>query len=167
MDRPNENWRGPASPRHSRERSAGALRRKANPMSFASSLASPAVNGLRSVGGAIASPGLRAMAKTVGVILGAGILAAGHQIAYEEGRSLIHAIQVNGGRRRHLNTQMTLALVNSGLPLPLQDKLRRSRNAVNSGLAMLTDEKNPLLPDHHAILRSTIAQVTQGDFPTE
>jgi hypothetical protein len=133
-------------------------------MSFAASLATPVTAGLKSAGGLIQSPTLRTMARTIGVILGAGVLAAGHQIAYEEGRGLIHNMRTGTVRRRQQNTTLLLVLMNSGLPLELQDRLRRSRDVVRAGLAMLADEKAKLPPEHHAIIHAALMKTTQGEL---
>jgi hypothetical protein len=127
-------------------------------MSFASSTAGPAMNLLR--GGS-----LRSMAKAVGVIVGAGLIGATYQIAHDEGRSLIHTMRITGAHRRQRNEQIMLALMNSKLPIELQSKLFRSRDAFRVGMRMLADEDLP--PADHAIIHATLTSVTSTEVQAE
>jgi hypothetical protein len=107
------------------------------------------------------------MARAVGVVLGAGMLAASYQIACEEGRVIIQNLRVGAAQRRARNTAITLALMNSGLPLELQARLRRKRDVVRAGLAMLADDKDKLPPEHHTIIHGALTTVIQGESRQE
>jgi hypothetical protein len=132
-------------------------------MSFASSLAAPANMGLKTARGLLQTPSLRSMARAVGVIMGAGMLAASYQIAYEEGRVAIQHLRAGSAHRRARNTAITLALINSSLPLELQDKLRRSHDVVRAGLAMLVNDKEKLSPEYRSIIHAALTKVSQGE----
>jgi hypothetical protein len=132
-------------------------------MSFASSLAVPANLGLKTARGFLRTPNLRSMANAVGVVMGAGMLAASYQIAYEDGREIIQNLRAASAQRRARDTAIILDLMNSELPLELQDKLRRSRDVVRTGMAMLANEREKLTPQHHAIIHTALTKVTHGE----
>jgi hypothetical protein len=136
-------------------------------MSFASSLAVPANMGLKTARSLMQTPNLGSMARAIGIVLGAGMLAASHQIAYEEGRLAIANLRNASGHRRARNTALTLALMNSGFPLELQDRLRRSRDAIGFGLAMLTDERALLTTEQRNILHDVLTRITHGEMSLE
>jgi hypothetical protein len=52
--------------------------------------------------------------------------------------------------------------MNTTLPLELQDKLRRSRDAIQTGMALLTSQT--LSSDSHQIILAALTKVSQGDF---
>ena len=65
------------------------------------------------------------MANAVGVVVGAGMLAAGYQLAYEEGRQIIGNLRNNAAVRRIArNDAVVLALMSTELPLQAQDSSR-------------------------------------------
>jgi hypothetical protein len=126
-------------------------------MSF-SSLNSPATNGAR---GLIRGRSLPAMAKAVGVVAGAGMLAASYQILYEEGRGLVGSIRSNATQRHNRNDAVSLVLLTTELPLPAQDKIRRSRDAFRAAMALATDPSTP--ENYRAILRDALSRLVNRD----
>lgn len=131
-------------------------------MSFASSLASPLTGGVQAIRTAGAGPVLRTMARSVGAVAGAGILAASYQIAYEEGRQIIQNMRVGAARRRERNIQLTLALMKTGLPIEIQDSIRRARDGIGASVRMMTDQQ--LQPVHRDILHTATSQVLRGEI---
>jgi hypothetical protein len=126
-------------------------------MSF-SSFSSPAMNGARRL---IRGRSLLAMAQAVGVVAGAGMLAASYQILYEEGRGWIGSIRAKATQRRNRNDAVSLVLLNTELPLPAQDKIRRSRDAFRAAMALATD---PSTPEHYrTILREALSRLVNRD----
>ena len=130
-------------------------------MSITSTVFAPASLAISSAKGLLRGSSLQSMARALGVAVGAVTLAASYQIAYEEGRTLVQDVRAGSARRRAHNTALLLVLMNSALPLELQDKLRRSRDAVQAGMALLTSQT--LSSDNHQIILAALTKVTQGD----
>ena len=130
-------------------------------MSLTSSVVTPAGMAIKSAGNLLRGTSLPSMARAVGVALGAGLLAASYQIAYEEGRGLIHNMRVNAAHRRNRNDMILLVLLNSTLPVELQIRLLGSRDVFQLGMRMLTEET--LLPEHHQIIHATLTRITNGE----
>lgn len=119
-------------------------------MSFTSSL---------STRGLVGGLALSSMVRSIGLVLGAGALAATYQLAVEEGRSVITNIRANTKNRHDRNAFVLLTLMNTDFPVELQDRIRRDRDAMRTGIAMLTDTVNPLIPEHALILRQTLSRL--------
>ncbi len=131
-------------------------------MSLTSPLAAPANVGIPSARGLLRGGSLLSMARALGVVLGAGLLAASYQFAYEESRMVVHNIRIAGARRRARNDALMLLLLSSPLPIGLQEKLRRSRDAVNASMRLLT---SPALPrDQHAIIHAALTRIISGEL---
>ncbi len=125
-------------------------------MSLTSSLAAPVNVGIRSAHGLLRGGSLQSMARAVGVVLGAGILAASYQLAYDEGRTLIQSMRMQSAHRRARNEAILLALLETKLPLEMQDRLRRSRDVMARCMQLLT---NAQLPEgHHAIIHDALTK---------
>jgi hypothetical protein len=90
-------------------------------MSFASSLAVPASSVLSNARALLRGGSLRSMANAVGVVVGAGMLAAGYQLAYEEGRQIIGNLRNNAAVRRARNDAVVLALMRAAPATPNDD----------------------------------------------
>jgi hypothetical protein len=138
----------------------GAYLAKGIPMSITSTVFTPASRAISSAKGLLRGSSLQSMARALGVAVGAVTLAASYQIAYEEGRTLVQNVRAGSARRRARNTSLLLLLMNSGLPLELQDKLRRSRDAVQTGMALMTSQT--LSSDNHQIILAALTKVSQG-----
>jgi hypothetical protein len=109
-------------------------------MSFASAALAPANYAARSAGNMIrGTVSIPAMARAVGVVVTASVLAASYQIAVDEGRQIITGLRSSSALRRARNDAALLLLLNSSLPIELKDKLRRARDVVKTGMAMLTN----------------------------
>ena len=104
---------------------------------------------------------LRSMANAVGVVVGAGMLAAGYQIAYEEGRQIIGNVRNNAAVRRARNDAVVLALMSTELPLQVQDSIRRSRDALRTAMKSVTDEGTP--ENHRLIIREALGRLVKSE----
>jgi len=103
------------------------------------------------------------MARAVGVVLGAGILAASYQLAYEEGRTIVHNVRVASAQRRARNEAILLALMGTELPFEMQDRLRRSRNVVNTAFEWMTRADFPV--EHRPHLQGVLNKVIGPEEP--
>ncbi len=130
-------------------------------MSFASSLAAPASSVLSSARALLRGGSLRSMANAVGVVVGAGVLAAGYQIAYEEGRQIIGNVRNNAALRRARNDAVVLALLSTELPLQAQDSIRRSRDALRTAIKLVTDEGTP--ENYRLIIREALGRLVKNE----
>jgi hypothetical protein len=101
------------------------------------------------------------MANAVGVVLGAGVLAAGYQIAYEEGRQIIGNVRNNAALRRARNDAVVLALLSTELPLQAQDSIRRSRDALRTAIKLVTDEGTP--ENYRLIIREALGRLVKNE----
>jgi len=126
-------------------------------MSLTSSLAAPVNVGIRSAHGLLRGGSLQSMARAVGIVLGAGILAASYQLAYDEGRTLIQGMRMQTAHRRARNEAVLLALLETKLPIELQDQLRRSRDVVSRCMQLLTNAQLP--ENHHTIIHGVLTKV--------
>jgi hypothetical protein len=113
--------------------------------------------GIRSASDLLHGRTLPSMARAVGVVLGAGILAASYQLAYEEGRTIIHNVRVASAHRRQRNEAILLALLSTTVPVEMQDRLRRSRDVVSTAFAWMTRADFPI--EHRTVLRDTLSKV--------
>ena len=125
-------------------------------MSLTSSLAAPINVGVRSANGLLRGGSLQSMARAVGVVLGAGLLAASYQLALDEGRTLIQGMRMRSAHRHTRNEAVLLALLETKLPVELQDHLRRSRDVVARCMQLLTNGQLP--EDHHAIIHGALTK---------
>jgi hypothetical protein len=123
-------------------------------MFFASPPAGSGGVGMRSAGRLLRAGSLSSMARAVGVMLGAGLLAASYHVAYEEGRAFFDALRTNGARRRNRNDAVLLVLMATELPLPAQDRIRRSRDAFRAAMALVTDLNTP--EQYRTIIRTAL-----------
>lgn len=94
------------------------------------------------------------------IVMTAAALATATQVLTEETRGWISNLRGNGSQRRQRNSAMVLLMSETGLPLSVQDKLRRSRDVCASAMALLTDPNAPLSMEHHTELRACLARVT-------
>jgi hypothetical protein len=99
------------------------------------------------------------MARGLGVALGAGVLAASYQLAHDEGRQMIANLRNGAAQRRARNEAVVLTLIATDLPIQVQDSIRRSRDALRTTMALVTDEATP--PQHRETLRNALASLTQ------
>lgn len=110
--------------------------------------------------GLFAGSTVRSAARNVGIIAGAGALAAAYQICYEEGKSVIHNMRATSATRHARNDVISLHLVKSGLPLDLQEHLRKSRDVFRTAMRIISDEN--IAQEHrdtlHALLMKLIMQ---------
>ena len=130
-------------------------------MSLTSSLPTLANVGIRSASDLLRGRTFPSMARAVGVVLGAGLLAASYQLAYEEGRTIIHNVSVASVQRRARNEAILLALMGTPLPFEMQDRLRRSRNVVSTAFEWMTRADFPA--EHRALLQGTLNKVIGPD----
>lgn len=130
-------------------------------MSFASSLAVPASSVLSNARALLRGGSLRSMANAVGVVVGAGMLAAGYQLAYEEGRQIIGNLRNNAAVRRARNDAVVLALMSTELPLQAQDSIRRSRDAVRTAMKLVTDEGTP--ENDRLMIREVLGRLVRNE----
>ena len=103
-----------------------------------------------------------AMARAVGVVLTASVLAAGYQIAVDEGRLFINGLRSSSALRRARNDAALLLLMNSELPIELKDKLRRARNVFRTGMAMLTDPA--IAQEDRQIIHAMLTEIVNGNL---
>ncbi len=101
------------------------------------------------------------MANAVGVVVGAGMLAAGYQLAYEEGRQIIGNLRNNAAVRRARNDAVVLALMSTELPLQAQDSIRRSRDAVRTAMKLVTDEGTP--ENDRLMIREVLGRLVRNE----
>jgi hypothetical protein len=99
------------------------------------------------------------MAHAVGVVAGAGLLAAGYQIAYEEGRQVIHNVRTSSAQRRARNEAVVLALFDTDLPGPALNSIRQSRNALDAAMALAIDPATP--EEHRTAIRTALKRLTR------
>lgn len=130
-------------------------------MSFASSLATPAVAVVGSARALLRGGSLHSMARAVGVVVGAGVLAASYQIAYDEGRQVITNLRSAGQQRRARNDVVALALMSTELPLQAQDSIRRSRDALRTAIRLVTDEATP--ENYRLIIREALGRLVKNE----
>ena len=130
-------------------------------MSLTSSLPTLANVGIRSASDVLRGRTLHSMARAVGVVLGAGLMAAVYQFSYEESRQLVHNMRQNGAYRRARNDRLMLVVLNSKLPIEMQEALRRSRDVVRACQKLLTHPALP--PEHHAIIHAALTQLITGE----
>jgi hypothetical protein len=97
------------------------------------------------------------MARAFGVVAGAGLLAAGYQIAYEEGRQVIHNMRSSSAQRRARNDTVMLTLLATDLPVQAQEGIRRSRDALRAAIALATDPATP--EEHRKTLRTALGRL--------
>ena len=128
-------------------------------MSFATSLAVPA-SVLSYARNLLRGGSLRSMVNAVGVVVGAGMLAAGYQIAYEEGRQIIGNLRNNAAARRARNDAVVLTLMSTELPLQAQDSIRRSRDALRTAMKLVTDERTP--ENYRLIIREALGRLVKN-----
>ncbi len=128
-------------------------------MSFATSLAVPA-SVLSYARNLLRGGSLRSMVNAVGVVVGAGMLAAGYQIAYEEGRQIIGNLRNNAAARRARNDAVVLTLMSTELPLRAQDSIRRSRDALRTAMKLVTDERTP--ENYRLIIREALGRLVKN-----
>jgi hypothetical protein len=100
------------------------------------------------------------MVNAVGVVVGAGMLAAGYQIAYEEGRQIIGNLRNNAAARRARNDAVVLTLMSTELPLRAQDSIRRSRDALRTAMKLVTDERTP--ENYRLIIREALGRLVKN-----
>jgi hypothetical protein len=133
------------------------------PMSFTASTL-PSRMGSPTARSLMRSGSLASMARALGVVVSAGFMAVSYQIAYDEGRAIVQGMQSNAGFRRARNDALRLALFNSGLPLELQEALRRSRDVFRTAMNALTDQT--INEEHrtiiHGILTRTVSHEVQS-----
>ena len=108
-------------------------------MSFANSLAPPAAALARGAQNVLRGSTLREMGRVVGVVISAGILAAAYQITHDEVRIVLARWRAKAQYRQQRHEALLISLVNSGLSLPVQNKLINSRDAFRTTLRLLTD----------------------------
>lgn len=130
-------------------------------MSFASTASSAVSGGLNTMLAA-APRTLRAASRSAGIMLTAATMAVLTQIAAEETRFVLQSFKSRAAERRDQKVKIVMNLAASGLSLTLQDKIRGSRDALKTVLAMLTDPKGTLSETDHKILRDAVEALQAG-----
>lgn len=126
-------------------------------MSFSSAFQAPARAAIHAGRGLFSGRSVFTALQYTAVALGAGMLAATYQVAYDEGRMLISNMRSATALRQRRNDTLALMFCATALPLPMRERLRRSRDAFHTALAILNEPETDL--QDAAILRDVLVRV--------
>lgn len=123
-------------------------------MSFAQSLAGPAMNVLR-------MPNLQTAAKTVGVVVAGGLMATVYNLTHDETKTAIHNWRARRRFKSARHEVLLSQLMGSALHPALQEHLLNAHDAFRACIAMMA---NPHVKDEDkAVIRSVFDRVLVTD----